>query len=149
MCSGCSAISLARFIFGSEPKRVWGTMQVDPEFKTDRLTSGVLEFGQGIATFTCATQLTPYQRVNIFGTEGRIEIEMAFNAPPDQPCRIWHQRGSEIEEIVFDVCNQYTMQGDLFSLAVLNETEGPKPLEDADVYRRVIDDITLSAAMVT
>ncbi|MCH7520120.1 MAG: Gfo/Idh/MocA family oxidoreductase [Candidatus Marinimicrobia bacterium] len=146
---GCYAISLARFIFGSEPQRVWGTMQNDPEFKTDRLTSGVLEFGQGIATFTCATQLTPYQRVNIFGTEGRIEIEMAFNAPPDQPCRIWHQRGSEIEEIVFDVCNQYTLQGDLFSLAVLNDTEVPTPLEDAVANMKVIDDIIRSAASGT
>ena len=146
---GCYCISLARFIFGSEPRRVWGTMQNDPEFKTDRLTSGVLEFGQGIATFTCATQLTPYQRVNIFGTEGRIEIEMAFNAPPDQPCRIWHQRGAEIEEIVFDVCNQYTLQGDLFSLAVLNDTEVPTPLEDAVANMKVIDDIIRSAASGT
>ena len=142
---GCYCISVARLIFGSEPQRVWGAMQYDPEFKTDRLTSGALDFGKGISTFTCATQLTPYQRVNIFGTEGRIEIEIPFNAPADQPCRIWHQRGAEIEEIILDVCNQYTVQGDLFSHAVLNDTEVPTPLEDAVANMGVIEDIVRSA----
>lgn len=142
---GCYCISIARFIFGTEPQRIWGMMQYDPEFKTDRLTSGVLDFGKGTSTFTCATQLTPYQRVEIFGTEGRIEIEIPFNAPPDQPRRIWHQRDAEIEEIVFDVCNQYTVQGDLISLAVLNNTEVPTPLEDAVANMRVIEDVIRSA----
>lgn len=142
---GCYCISLARFVFGAEPQRVWGVMEYDPEFKTDRLTSGILDFGAGISTFTCATQLAPYQRVNIFGTEGRAEIEIPFNAPPDQPCRIWHQHGGEIEEIVLDVCNQYTIQGDLFSLAVLNDTEVPTPLEDAVANMRVLEAVIQSA----
>ncbi|MBT6638438.1 MAG: Gfo/Idh/MocA family oxidoreductase, partial [Candidatus Marinimicrobia bacterium] len=37
---GCYCISLARFIFNSEPQRVLGKMEYDPEFKTDRLCSG-------------------------------------------------------------------------------------------------------------
>ena len=48
--------------------RVLGQIERDPATQIDRLTSGVLEFFQGTATFTCATQLVPYQRVNIFGT---------------------------------------------------------------------------------
>lgn len=142
---GCYCLSVARFIFGSEPQRVWGVMEYHPEFKTDRLSSGILHFGERISTFTCATQLAPYQRVNIFGTEGRVEIEIPFNAPPDQPCRIWYQRGGEIKEIVFDVCDQYTIQGDLFSLAVLNDTEVPTPLEDAVANMRVLEAVIRSA----
>jgi predicted dehydrogenase len=142
---GCYCISLARFIFGTEPKRVWGVIEYDPGFKTDRLTSGVLDFGNGTSTFTCATQLTPYQRVNIFGTEGRIEIEIPVNAPPDQPCKIWHQKGDDIENILFNVCDQYTIQGDLFSQAVLNDTEVPTPLEDAVANMRVIESLIQSA----
>jgi len=142
---GCYCISFARFIFGAEPKRVWGVIELDPDFKTDRLTSGVLDFGKGTSTFTCATQLTPYQRVNIFGTEGRIEIEIPVNAPPDQPCKIWHQHGDKIEEIVFDVCDQYTIQADLFSRAVLYDTEVPTPLEDAVTNMNVIESIIQSA----
>jgi predicted dehydrogenase len=142
---GCYTISLSRFIFGAEPRRVCGIMEYDPRFKTDRLTSGVLDFGRGTSTFTCATQLTPYQRVNIFGTEGRVEIEIPFNAPADRPCRMWHQHGSEIHEIVLDVCDQYTIQGDLFSQAVLDDTPVPTPLEDAVANMRVIEALVQSA----
>jgi predicted dehydrogenase len=142
---GCYCISLARFIFGAEPQRVMGVMEYDPQFKTDRLASGILHFGEGVSTFTCSTQLTPYQRVNIFGTEGRVEIEIPFNAPPDQPCRIWHQHGGEIEEIILDACDQYTIQGDLFSQAVLNDTEVPTPLEDAISNMRVLEAVIRSS----
>jgi predicted dehydrogenase len=136
---GCYNVSLSRFIFGEEPKRVHGIVERDPQFQTDRLSSGVLDFGRGTATFTCSTQLSPYQRVNIFGTEGRIEIEIPFNAPPDKPCKMWLQHGSETEEIVFDICDQYTIQGDLFALAVLNDTIAPTPLEDAVANMKIIE----------
>jgi predicted dehydrogenase len=142
---GCYSISLSRFIFGTEPQRVCGIMEYDPQFKTDRLTSGILDFGLGTSTFTCSTQSAPYQRVNIFGTEGRVEIEIPFNAPPDQPCKMWHQYGTEVDEIVLDVCNQYTIQGDLFSQAVLNDAEVPTPLEDAVANMRVIEALIRSA----
>lgn len=138
---GCYNVSLSRFIFGTEPKRVLGIAEFDPQFQTDRLASGVLDFGNGTATFTCSTQLTPYQRVNIFGTEGRVEIEIPFNAPPDKPCRMWHQQGDKIEEIVFDICDQYTIEFDQFSLAVLNDTAVPTPLEDAVANMKVIEAI--------
>ncbi len=136
---GCYNISLSRFIFDREPQRVSGLVEYDPNFKTDRLASGLLDFGSGTATFTCSTQLSPYQRVNIYGTEGRVEIEIPFNAPPDRPCKMWHQRGDEIQEIVFDICDQYTLQGDAFSRAVLDNTPAPTPLEDAVANMRVID----------
>ena len=71
---------LSRFIFGEEPKRVIGCLEHDPDFGTDRLASGLLDFGRGTATFTCSTQLSAYQRVNIFGTTGRIEIEISSNS---------------------------------------------------------------------
>jgi len=142
---GCYCISLARFIFNSEPQRVLGKMEYDPEFKTDRLCSGLLDFGDQSSTFTCSTQLTSYQRVNIFGTEGRIEIEIPFNAPPDQPCRIWHQQDEKLEEITFELCDQYTIQGDLFSQAILNKTEVPTPLVDSVKNMRVLDAVINSA----
>lgn len=142
---GCYCISLSRFIFDAEPVRVLGLAEVDPAFGTDRLTSGVLDFRSGTATFTCSTQLSAFQRANIFGTEGRIEIEIPVNAPPDRPCRIWHQRGEEIREIAFDVCDQYAIQGDLFALAVLNNGPVPTPLDDAVANMRVIESVKASA----
>jgi len=142
---GCYSISLSRFLFGTEPERVCGIMEYDPRFKVDRLTSGILDFGTGTSTFTCATQLMSYQSVNVFGTEGRIEIEIPFNPPPDQPTRMWHQRGAETHEIVLDVCDHYTIQGDLFSQAVLNDTEVPTPLKDAVANMKVIEALIRSA----
>lgn len=141
---GCYNISFARFLFGAEPHRVIGLVEYDPAFNTDRLASGMLDFGNGSATFTCSTQLAPYQRVNIFGTEGRVEIEIPVNAPPDKPCRMWHQRGSEIAEIVFDLCDQYTIQGDLFALAIINDTPVPTPLADGIANMKVIEAIVES-----
>lgn len=136
---GCYCVSLARFIFNSEPRRVEGAVEYDPQFGTDRIASGLLEFERGTSTFTCSTQLAPYQRVNILGTEGRVEIEIPFNAPNDRPCRIWLQRRDAIEEITFEVCDQYTIQGDLFSRAIIDNTPVPTPLEDAVANMRVID----------
>jgi predicted dehydrogenase len=138
---GCYNVSLSRFIFGDEPKRVIGCLEYDPDFGTDRLASAILDFGRGTATFTCSTQLAPYQRVNILGTGGRVEIEIPFNAPPDRSCRIWQQRGAEIEEIAFDICDQYTIEGDLMSEAILNDTPVPTPLEDAIANMAVIEAI--------
>ena len=142
---GCYCISLSRFIFGTEPRRVCGIREEDPEMKIDRLTSGLLEFASGTSTFTCATQLVPYQRVNIFGTKGRIEIEIPFNAPSDRPCKIWHGDDARIEEVILEICNQYTIQGDLFSRAVLEDREVPTPLEDAVANMQVIDALVRSA----
>ena len=145
---GCYCISLSRFIFDAEPQRVLGILEYDPVFKTDRLASGVMDFGTGTSTWTCSTQLADYQRVTIMGTEGRVEIEIPFNAPPDRPCRLWHQRGAKIEEIVFDVVNQYGIQGDLFSLAVLNDTTPvPTPLGDAVANMRAIEAVARSAKL--
>ena len=138
---GCYNISLSRFIFAAEPARALGIVEYDPHFNTDRLASGILDFGRGTATFTCSTQLTPYQRVNIFGTTGRIEIEIPFNAPNDRPCRVWHEHKGEITEHALPVVDQYTIQGDLMARAILDDTPVPTPIEDAVANMRVIEAI--------
>ena len=141
---GCYPISLSRFIFAGEPKRVMGIVEYDPRFRTDRLACGILDFGTGTSTFTSGTQLAPYQRVNIFGTTGRVEIEIPFNAPPDQPCRMWHQHDSRTETIELEICDQYSIQGDLFSRAILEDSPVPTPLEDAVSNMRVIEALVCS-----
>jgi predicted dehydrogenase len=146
---GCYPITLSRFIFDDEPKRVLGHIERDPKLKTDRLTSAVLEFFQGTATLTVSTQLTPYQRTNIFGTAGRIEVEIPVNVPNDRPTRIWVQTGSppaiQIEEVTFETCDMYTIQADAFARAVLDDTPVPTPLADAVANMRVIERVRTSA----
>ena len=147
---GCYCIQAARYGFGQEPNRVIGLVDRDPSFKTDRLTSALLDFHDGQAIFTCSTQLVPYQRVQFFGTTGRIEIEIPFNAPKDRPTRIFVDDtgelfGSGIKTEAFPTADQYTMQGDAFSRAVLDNTEVPVPLEEAISNMAVIEAIFRSA----
>lgn len=142
---GCYCISLSRFMFDAEPKRVLGTVERDPALGTDILTSGILDFENGTGTFTCATQLHPYQRVNILGDAGRIEIEIPFNAPPDKPTRLWLHDRTGTNTVTFDVCDQYTIQADAFARAVLENTTVPTDLDDAVANMKVIDSILRSA----
>ena len=142
---GCYSVSLSRFLFGREPERVFGIMEYDPQSQTDRLTSGILDFATGTSTFTCSTQLVPYQRVNILGTNARIEVEMPFNPPPDKESRIWLHSKTGSEEIIFEPVDQYTIQGDLFSKAILDNTPAPVNLEDAVNNMRVIESIVKSS----
>jgi len=141
---GCYPIVGSRFLFESEPLRVASQIEHDPHFATDRLTSALLQFPTGQALFFCSTQLVPYQRMQILGTDGRIEIEIPFNAPPDRACRIFVDDGSELGDRsarieTFDVVNQYTLQGDLFADAVRNGRALPFPLEDSVKNMRVLD----------
>ena len=142
---GCYAISLSRWLFGSEPRRVSGLVEYDPRFHVDRLASAILDFGVGSATFTCSTQVEPFQQVQIVGTEGRIELsEVPFNAPNDRPCVVLLQRGEAIERIELETCDQYTIQGDLFARAILDDTPVPTPIEDAVRNMEVIEAIVAS-----
>jgi predicted dehydrogenase len=148
---GCYPIVGSRFLFGAEPTRVVGLMERDPNFETDRLTSALLDFPNGQALFVCSTQLVPYQRMQVFGTEGRIEIEIPFNAPPNQPARIWLDDGSQLGggaavATSFDVVDQYTLQGDAFARAIREGGVLEWPIEDAVKNMRVIDAIFRSAA---
>jgi predicted dehydrogenase len=148
---GCYPINTSRFMFGEELRRVMALVERDPEMDTDRLTSGMLDFPSGQAVFTCSTQLVPYQRMQFFGTRGRIEIEIPFNAPPDRPCRIFVDDGSDlfgagIQTETFPVCDQYTIQGDLFSQAIRGQGEVPVPIDDAVRNMAAIDALFRSAA---
>jgi predicted dehydrogenase len=142
---GCYGVSLARFIFAAEPHRVSAIIERDPRSGVDRLVSAMMEFFQGTATFTVGTQLTPYQRVHVMGTMGRIEIEIPFNAPADRPQRIWLQQGTQIEEIYFDTCDQYALQADNFAQAILENLTVLTPLSDAVANMRVIERVFASA----
>ena len=147
---GCYLIHAARYAFKALPTRVVSSIDRDPEMQTDRLTSALMEFEAGQAIFTCATQLVPYQRVQFYGTKGRIELEIPFNAPKDRPTRLFLDiggdlTGSGITTETFPTADQYTTQGDAFSRAILDNTEVPVPLEDAIANMRVIDAIFRSA----
>jgi predicted dehydrogenase len=146
---GCYPITMSRFLFEREPVRVASLVERDPDMGTDRLTSALLDFAPGQAVFTCSTQLVPFQRMQVFGAKGRIEIEIPYNIPPDEPSRIFIDDGSQLagrsartEE--FPIADQYTIQGDEFSRAIQENSDVPVPLENALANMRVIDAVLRS-----
>jgi predicted dehydrogenase len=141
---GCYTILTSRYIFGEEPRRVVSMIERDPDFRTDRLASALMEFPSGQALFVCSTQLVPYQRMQIFGTTGRIEVQIPFNALLDEPCVIFQDDGSELgdlsaQKITFETANQYTLQGEAFARAVRGVAPLEFPIEDAVKNMAVID----------
>jgi predicted dehydrogenase len=142
---GCYPIHAARWIFNAEPRRVSSRVERDPDFKTDRTISGLLDFDEGQALFTASTQLNMYQRAHIFGTKGSIEIEIPVNAPPDRETKILVRTGTTERTETFPVCNQYTLQGDAFAQAILNSSEVPVSLENALGNMRVMEALLAAA----
>jgi len=144
-------ITIARFIFSEEPHRAIGLIERDVNLGIDRLASAILDFPAGQASFTCGTQIVPYQRMQLCGTHGRIEVEIPFNAPADKPTRVFIHDGVDLggnnpEVKEFAICDQYTIQGDLFSRAILENSVQAIPLEDAVKNMAVIDAIFRSAS---
>jgi predicted dehydrogenase len=142
---GCYAIVTARYIFGREPKRLVSLIDRDPEFQTDRTTSAVVDFGDGLQlTFTTSTQAAPYQRVHVLGTKARMEVEIPFNAPQGEALRIFVDDGKKLGDasaktVRLPKADQYQLQAEVFSRAITGEAPLEFGLEDAILQMRVID----------
>jgi predicted dehydrogenase len=148
---GCYSVNLSRMIFGSEPSRVEAVIVRDPVGGTDIVTTGIMEFGGGLASFTCSTRAEDDQRVEIYGTSGRIAVEIPFNIPPDRPTRVLVSAGGDppvapdTETLTFDAADPYTVEAEAFATAVLDGRRVPVPPVDAIANLRVIDAIFRAA----
>jgi predicted dehydrogenase len=147
---GCYAVMLSRWLLGDEPSEVVAMLDRDPELGIDRLTSAMLHFPSGHATFTCGSQLVRYQRVHLLGTRGRIEVEIPLNSPPDRGCRIIIDDGRDtfgggVEVVTLPIVDQYTVQAEHFSRAVRGVAPFPVTLEDSIANMAVIDALFRSA----
>ena len=148
---GCYLVNVSRLVFGREPARACAAMERDPRTGVDIRTSLVLDFGDGVATGTCGMRSARHQRVEVFGTRGRIEVEVPFGVPPDRPAHVTVDGGSDAidpwrERIAFGPLDQFTLQGDLFSRAIREGGPVPCPLEDSVANMRVLDALARSAA---
>jgi predicted dehydrogenase len=149
---GCYCINLSRMLFGEEPASVASTIVRDPASGVDILTSALLVFPAGVATFTCATRVEPDQRVSIYGTTGRIEIEIPFNIPPDRATRVFVIAGGDppvapaTEILEFAPADPYGVEVDRFAEAVLDGAPVPVTGEDSVANMRVIERLFAAAA---
>jgi predicted dehydrogenase len=144
---GCYNVNLSRMLFGAEPVRVSSAITRDRVSGVDTVTSAVLEFDTGVATFTCATRTETDQRVHIYGTEGLISIEIPFNIPPDRPTRIFVTAGGDppvapaTETLTFAPADPYSVEAARFAAAVLDGTAVPVDPSDSVANLRVIERI--------
>lgn len=148
---GCYPVHISRFLFDEEPTRVLSLIDWDPNLKIDRLASVIMDFSTCQSTFTVGTQAVPEQHVTMFGDRSKLEIPIPFNAPNDRKCTIYLDDGDLFQqnrqEISFDICDQYKIQGEQFSGAIINNTEVPVPLEDSLKNTRTIEAIFKSGEM--
>jgi len=144
---GCYCISFPKFIFGEEPLRLAAVMEKSPESGVDRMTSAILNFDQGrTATFTCSTQLNPFQRCIAYGTEGHIEVEIPCNAPIDVPCKVWLRSKGKEELFTLETSNQYSDEADAFAKFILEDQDMQYYMQDALGNMKVVDAVVKSAA---
>jgi predicted dehydrogenase len=142
---GCYCINLSRMLFGGEPRRVSASIVRDPASGVDVLTDGILEFEDGVASFGCSIRTEDDQRVNVYGTEGRISIGIPFNIPPDRPTEVHVAQGGEppvapaIETLTFPTKDPYAAEAEAFAAAVLDGLPTPVSPDDAVANLRVIE----------
>ena len=144
---GCYSVNLSRLLFDAEPRHVSAALTRDPVMGVDVLTSAILAFDDGIASFTCSTRAEDDQRVHIYGTAGRISIGIPFNIPPDRPTEVYVSAGGDppmapdTRVLTFEVADPYTVEAEQFAAAVLDGKPAPVPPEDAVANLRVIERI--------
>ena len=130
---GCYNVNLSRMLFGGEPTRVQSSVVRDPSSGVDVLTSAILDFPDGQATFSCSTRTETDQRVHIYGTQGRISIGIPFNIPPDLPTEIYVTAGGDppvapnTETLHFPAADPYTVEAEVFESIVLDGALPPFP----------------------
>lgn len=146
---GCYPVHTSRYAFGEEPVRVLSLIDRDPEMQIDRIGSVIMDFPSGQCVFTVSTQLVPFQKMTFFGEKKKLEIEIPFNAPNDRETNIFIDEGDLFQKnrqkATFDICDQYTIQGEIFSEAIATDGAVPVSLEDAANNTAVIEAIFKSA----
>lgn len=146
---GCYPVFTSRYVLDEEPLRVMASIEYDQEFGTDKMANVILEFPSARAVFSVSTQLVPHQKIQFFGDRKQMEIKIPFNAPPDRACEIQIHQGDLFNEksemLSIEICNQYTLQAEAFSKAILENTEVPVSLENARANGKILEAIFLSA----
>ncbi|GGB61638.1 deoxyfructose oxidoreductase [Roseibium aquae] len=142
---GCYPIVAGRYFFEAEPKRAISLIDRDPQFGTDRVASALVDFGNGRRLdFTVATQLTPYQRIQLVGTEKRLEILIPYNAPGNEGMVLRLDDGSKFADAAaicetLPVSDQYAELTDIFALSFLGEIDPPYGPADALQNMKTLD----------
>lgn len=141
---GCYAISSSRYIMNAEPNQVISLITEHPEFKTDIVTSGILDYGKARCLFTTSTTSMAAQEVKIYGTSGTVTVKIPFNDHYDCCGEIIVHNGLGERIVTFEPTNQYQVMFEAFAEAVIEDKKVPLSLEDSLNNMRIIDALKAS-----
>lgn len=119
---GCYPLSAARFLLGQEPEAVTVLAQFsDRHGGVDMMASGLAEFPGGVGlTFDCGMWTEHRQLLEIVGSEGTIELPLAFTAGGDDAAFTVTVRGEKRTEVP-ESANPYVAELDDFAAAAFGE----------------------------
>ncbi|HXJ19499.1 MAG TPA: Gfo/Idh/MocA family oxidoreductase [Polyangia bacterium] len=150
--TGFYPVTVSRFCFEAEPTAVVARAARDPETGADVLTSAVLEFPRGHATFSCCMEMAPVQRALLLGTRGHLDVPIAWNPPGARASELVVETSPTLEEpfaerVSFPAADQYARLVDAFArAAAAGDRAGPVPLEDSVKNMAVLEALARSAA---
>ncbi len=153
---GSYTISACSAVFRRAPKRVIAAIDRDPVFRIDRLSTAVLDFGDGHASFTVGSQSGPsawatHQQFSVLGANGWLRCDFPYAHGQPSPCHVYvgdHTSHGAFETMTysFDPVNQYTLQVERFSRHLRGEAVPSWPIEDSLRTLRIIEALFTSAA---
>lgn len=153
--TGSYTISSCTAVLGRAPRRVLAAIDRDPVFRTDRLSTAVLDYGGRHATFTVATQAGPsswgtHQQFSVLGSKGWLRCDFPYAHGRPTVCHVYIGDETSVgsfptQTYVFGPVNQYTLQFDRFSRLLQGRDEPSWPIEDARTTLRVIEALFASA----
>jgi D-xylose 1-dehydrogenase (NADP+, D-xylono-1,5-lactone-forming) len=147
---GCYTVNICRMIFGREPERVIGRLQIDPNLRVDTSAAGILEFSDGVGMMTCSFGADGQGAYTIVGTEGTIEAPRGIilglgTRVPQGMIVVMDADGNRREEL-FESGDHYRDMVDAFSEALLNGQPVPLPPEDGLKNMKVLEALARSSA---
>jgi predicted dehydrogenase len=152
---GSYAINALNLICGRAPTRVTAVAEHDPQFRIDRLTSALLDYGDAHASLTVASQAGPaawatHQQLTVLGARGWLRMNFPFAQARPVACRIEIGDQSSVGALPttvqdFAPANQYALQVERFSRRVLGAPVPTWPIEDALATLRTIEAIFAAA----
>jgi predicted dehydrogenase len=152
---GSYTISACSAIFKRAPIRVIAAIDRDPNFRIDRLSTALLDYGDSHASFTVATQAGPsawatHQQFSIVGSNGWLRCDFPYAHGRPSPCHVFVGDDTSHGAVAtsthdFEPVNQYTLQVDRFSRYLRGELVPSWPIEDALLTLRIIEALFASA----
>lgn len=147
---GCYPISVTRWLLGDEPETVAARSLIHPDYGVDFTTAAVLGFGDAVASFTCSMGVAGDQRVDIYGDEGALSIDVPFNPRRNAVNRVRLTstaggHGTENELIETGPADQYALMVEAFSDSVIHDTPVPTSPDDAIANMSLLDRVRAAA----